>query len=105
MEELRKENSSISNTVDEKTRTSLQRVVMVTAPNWISEFKPTNKMFDDNVKEDFSSSKTPLPENDSSVLRGPVSFVLILFGVMIVSLVVRLMLSAASSSSDDFVLK
>lgn len=100
MEALRKDSSPLALSLSPETSGQLRKVVMVTAPGWISTFQETKETFSDEIAKKF-----PLPQQNHSVLRGPVTFMFLLFGLMIVSLVVRMMMASAKFSSDSYALQ
>ena len=103
MESLREPTSALSVELDEKTRGKLQKVVMVTAPNWVSTFRPVEEVvekFDNEVVD-----KIPFPNKNFSMLQGPVTILLLLVGVMMISFVVRMMIATSGGISEGMMLK
>lgn len=103
MEELRKKDTKLSQKLSKKTRGTLEKVVMVTSPEWVSTFRPTEDLHEDFTDRD--ATKEPLPVKDMEMLHGPVTYIFLLLGVMIISFVVRMLLAASQSSTDDSVLR
>jgi len=66
METLREPTSALSVDLDEKTRGKLQKVVMVTAPNWVSTFRPVEEVVEKFANE--AVDKMPLPKKNLSML-------------------------------------
>lgn len=105
MEELRKNRSPLSLSLAKPTKQKLQKVVMVTAPKWMaSTFQPTAKAVETFDSAANDSKKEPIPTKEVLIARGPLTFMLMFFGVMILALVVRVMLSAAHGTTDAIAL-
>ena len=103
MEALREPTSALSVEIDEKTRGKLQKVVMVTAPNWVSTFRPVEDVVEKFANE--AVDKLPLPKKNLSMLQGPVTILLLLFAVMMISFVVRMMIATSGGVSESMMIK
>lgn len=102
MEALRKDNSSLSIKLDDDTRKSMQKVVMVTSPEWEMEFKSTDEVVE---SFDVDERKLPVPKKNYYMLQGPLTSILIIVAIMILSFVVRLMITASGSVSESYIIQ
>lgn len=118
MEALRKERSPLSLSLSPETTAKLEKVVMVTSPGWISTFQPTTEMVSTEHFFNSSNDTTPqipgnkqidnvahLPQQNIQALRGPVGFVFLTIGFLIMAIVVRWMMSSVQFNSDSYALK